>query len=70
MENTKKIIKTKIYKMTVAMHEDGTSSMTRINDGFGPLELIGMLEFSKDEIIKQIKGNIKPDIIKRQVVID
>ena len=40
----------------------------RRNDGFSPEELLGILEFIQLEILQQYTGNIKPMIIKREVV--
>lgn len=46
------------------------SRMTRTNDGFNGLELLGVLELTKSEILKQFAGEIKPDSIKRQFIED
>ena len=59
----------KTYTITV---DDGgeKNQMNRTNDGFGTMELFGILEFIQLEIIQQLSGYIKPDIIKREVVED
>jgi hypothetical protein len=43
METTeKKIVKTKTYQFKVEVSDDGESRLTRTNDGFNSLELIGI----------------------------
>lgn len=42
--------------------------LSRVNDGFDALELIGILELTKQEVMDQMAGLIKPDFITRQVV--
>lgn len=67
MDN-KTILKTRKYTIDVTDYTDGTSSMERVNEGFNGLELIGILEFARSEIIQQLKGQFKPDIITRTVI--
>lgn len=43
--------------------------MTRKNDGFTAIELIGLLEFCQLEIKQMLSGELKPDIIKSEVVL-
>lgn len=64
----KKVIRTKMYKVTIEYYEDGTNTMIRMNDGFNGLELIGLSELITFEVREQLLGNIRPDIIKREVV--
>ncbi len=42
--------------------------MHRVNDGFSPYELLGILEEAQQDILDQIKDKVKPDVIKREVV--
>jgi hypothetical protein len=65
-----KVLKIKTYTITVTEYEDRRSIMNRRNDGFNPFELLGFTELISGEIREQIKGVIKPDIIKRESVID
>ena len=44
--------------------------LSRTNDGFSPLELLGLLEFTRAEVIKQMEGEIHPDIVTRKVIVD
>lgn len=69
MPEEKKILITKTFTVTVHKFEDGTQEMERKNDGFEPLELIGIADFITWEVREQIMGRIKPDIIKREVVV-
>ena len=59
-----------VKSYTVTHFEDGSQSMKRVNDGFNPLELLGVSDFIGQEIKEQIQGKIKPDTITRQVVVD
>ena len=65
----KKVLVTKTYTVTVQHFEDGTQGMCRKNDGFNPLELIGIADFIALEVREQIMGRLKPDTIKREVIV-
>ncbi len=65
----KKVLVTKTYTVTVQHLEDGTQNMERRNEGFNPLELIGVADFIAIEVREQIMGRLKPDTIKREVVV-
>jgi hypothetical protein len=67
MSNGKKVITLRKWIVEHIIYNDGTTELKRTNDGFNSFELMGLLELSKDDIINQIKGNVKPDIIKRKV---
>jgi len=62
--------KTKVYHVEVITDKNGKSSMKRYNDGFSAMELLGLLQFISDEVMKQMYGEIEPDMIERQVVKD
>lgn len=68
MENENKIVSTKTYTITVTMDSEGKQNMTRRNNGFLPLELIGISDFIQWEVREQILGRIIPDIIKREFI--
>ena len=68
-QQKKKVLVTKTYTVTVQHFEDGTQNMHRRNDGFNPLELIGVADFIALEVREQIMGRLKPDTIKREVVV-
>lgn len=57
----------KKYEITFEI-KDGNFTINRTNDGFTPIELIGLLEFCQMEIQEQIMGKIKPDVITRNVI--
>ena len=51
---------------------DGKKTMTRRNDGFNAIELLGLLELAQQDILKQLKGleEAEIDVVKREVVED
>jgi hypothetical protein len=51
---------------------DGNKKMTRRNDGFNAIELLGLLELTQQDILKQLKGleEAEIDVVKREVVED
>ena len=58
-------------KYTIEIIDDGkTISMSRENDGFNAIELIGFMEMTKQELINQFKelAEDKVDIIQKQAV--
>lgn len=63
----KKKATTKKYSVEM-IETDGHLKMNRTCEGFTALELMGVLEFVQLEIIEQMKGQIKPDEIKRTVI--
>ena len=58
-------------KYTIEITDDGeTTRMSRKNDGFNVIELIGFMEMTKQDLINQFKGlaEDKVDIITKQAV--
>ena len=68
MSNNKQIISKRKWIVEHITYSDGTTAISRKNDGFNSFELMGVLELSKDDIINQIKGIVKPEIVKRKVI--
>lgn len=64
------VVKTKTWTIKVDEMSDGSKNMIRRNDGFDPLELLGLGMLMTKEVSDQIMGRIKPDTIKREVVVD
>ncbi len=64
----KEIILVKKYIISEIYYKDGTYAMKRTCDGFDALELLGVLELTQREIVDQIRGRIKPDIIERKFI--
>jgi hypothetical protein len=64
----RELLKTKTYTITLNEYNDDKTELIRRNDGFNPLELLGLCSLSTQEIIEQLKGDIKPDVIRREVV--
>ena len=60
----------KTYTIKLETLEDGETKtkMTRTNDGFNGLELLGIIEIARNEILQELAGVMKPDVIKRQFV--
>lgn len=66
-----KIIRKKIYTVEQITYEDGKVFMNRRNDGFSPIELLGMFDFISREVVDMINGvPIKLDHVKREVVVE
>jgi hypothetical protein len=63
-------MKTQTYTITVITDDNGHTSMTRVNDGFPSMELLGMLHFIINDIEDQIKAQCRPDTVKRIVMED
>ena len=61
-------MKKKTYTITLEKDKNGKSRMHRTNDGFSPIELLGICELIQLEILQQMNKAIEPDIIKREVV--
>jgi hypothetical protein len=62
----KKVVKRKTYRIEVEYYEDGSSMMTRENQGFSVLEMLGitaMLQQHLSGIMKQFS----PDVYDVQV---
>lgn len=58
-------------KYTIEITDDGkTTRMSRKNDGFNVIELIGFMEMTKQDLINQFKGlaEDKVDIITKQAI--
>ena len=64
----KQVVKTNVYHVELTFYEDGTTSLRRYNNGFNLFELLGILDLTRVEIVEQMRGNLKPDVIKREVV--
>lgn len=58
----------KKYILEATVNEDGKLSIRSHNDGFSVLELLGIFSFKHEDVARQMKGEIKPDIIKRECV--
>ena len=65
-----KPISSKIFTIKVEILEDGRQKTSRLNVGFNINELMGIICFTQQEICKILAGEIKPDIIKRTVIVD
>ena len=68
MEKDKKVFSVKKWNFEITTYEDGTSKMSRINDGFSIVELYGLIEFTKKELSMTMEGYIKPDVVERKYI--
>lgn len=60
----------KKYVLEVTKKDDGNLQVNSTNDGFNAFELLGFFTLKQDDILKQIKGEINPNIISRTVIKD
>ncbi len=60
----------KKFTLEVTESDDEKSQMNSRNDGFSAMEILGILEFKRDDILSQMKGLIKPDKITRNMIVD
>ena len=66
--SNKKVIKTKKWSFELKEFEDGSLLLTRENEGFPPMELLGYLYKAQQEILAQISGELKPTETIRKVI--
>lgn len=59
----------KKYTLT-AIVEDGKLRVASENSGFDSMELLGLLDWKREDVISQIKGNFVPDEVKRTLITD
>lgn len=57
----------KRFELTVTI-EDGKLNFESKNDGFGSLELLGILSWKHRDIIDQLEGKVKPDAVTRNYI--
>jgi len=60
----------KKYTLTLTQNDEGVLSVKTTNDGFNPLELLGLLSWKHNDIQEQLHGDIVPDTISRTVIED
>lgn len=65
-----KVVRTQKFTIEVEWLENGNYNMIRNNDGFSITELMGHISFIQLEIAKQMAGEIKPQVIKRNVILE
>jgi hypothetical protein len=58
------------YTIVIEKDKEGKVSMNRINEGFNPFELVGWVEFIKDDLLSQIAEGMKPDIVRKKYLDD
>lgn len=64
----KRIVKTKKYTIKMESADDGTSRLTRTNDGFNVMELIGVLTSILHELLGPNLPNLEFEKVTRRIV--
>ena len=64
----KQIIKTKKYSIKMETADDGTSRLTRTNDGFNVMEIIGVLTSILHELMGPNLPNLEFEKVTRRIV--
>lgn len=60
----------KKYSLKAELAEDGRFKIISEGEGFNGLEILGILAYKQTDILRQLSGEIKPDIVKRTFVAD
>ena len=63
-----KIVKRKIWTFEELEHEDGMCVLNRTCEGFTVNELLGLLYRTQIDIMEQLKGEHRPDVITRTYI--
>jgi hypothetical protein len=58
--SSKKVVRTQKWTFEVNTFEDGSLLISRENEGFNTIELLGYIYKAQQEILQQISGEIKP----------
>ena len=58
----------KRYMLVAEENGDDSTKIQSSNDGFQSTELLGILYWKIHDILKQMSGEFKPDVIKRNVI--
>lgn len=59
---------TEIKTYTIQLEISDKVKLIRKNNGFSPYELLGLLEQIQLDILQQLSGDVKPDIIQRNII--
>jgi hypothetical protein len=59
----------KIYIIKLRDLKDHKEIFSRYNHGFNAHELLGLLTHMQLDILQQMSGEVKPDIIERKVIL-
>ena len=57
-----------IKTYTIQLEISDKVKLIRKNNGFSPYELLGLLEQIQLDILQQLSGDVKPDIIQRNII--
>ena len=70
MKEKFKVLSSKKWSFELQNLSNGIVRLRRINKGFTAYELLGLIKQAESDILKQMSGEIKPDIIERKVIED
>jgi hypothetical protein len=56
------------YELVYERDESGRGSFNCTNKGLSAMEIIGILTWKISDIERQLRGEVKPDVVKRTVV--
>lgn len=59
----------KTYELKISLDENLKIIVDTKNCGFNSLELLGLLELKKEDIMRQLRGEMQPEYV-RKVMID
>ena len=58
----------KLHFIRIRTNKDGALEVQRIAHNFSAIELLGYMEQAQLDILEQIRGNIKPEIVERKIL--
>jgi hypothetical protein len=50
--------------------EDGMLKFKSEGEGFGIFELLGIWDWKREDILAQIRGDVKPDKVERKAIVN
>lgn len=53
----------------VSITEDGKLRFNSEGQGFHAFEVLGFLDWKREDLLKQITGEVKPDVVKRTQIL-
>ncbi len=60
----------KEFRLTFTLDEWNKLSCDTVNQGMDAFMVIGLLHWKLEDIYKQLRGEIKPDVINRTVIVE
>ena len=60
----------KTYTLKAEITDDFKFNLESKCDGFNGIEVLGILQLKINDVLNQLAGKVKPDIIKREVMVN